>query len=186
MGVVVDVVGQIWNILAQIVPRGMDPVIFWLSFIIVFVITYIVLTMTHVFKEHNGLAALVAMIIGYFGAASAFSSIFMAYFFPNLTIGLWALLGISMVLIVAGYKGKGGGLLGIAAFIVVMFVIFATWEGASAKLGIPSGALGLSAQDYAVLIIFGFFAILGYFAFKKPEKKSAFEKLEEFLGGKGK
>ena len=189
MGVVVGIVDDIWNILVQMVPRGMDPVIFWLSFLIIFALTYLVLIMTHIFgkkgEEHKGIAALVAMIIAYFAAGSAFSSIFMSYFFPNLTIGLWALLGISMVLIVAGFKGKGGGLLGIIAFIVVMFVIFATWQGASAKLGIQSGALGLSAEDYAMLVILGFFALLGYYAFKSPsQQESVWDKMEKFFGGK--
>ena len=180
-----EILEQMWVILGQIVPTGANPVIFWLSFILVFALTYLLLSLTHIFKEHNGLNALVSLVIAYFAAGSAFASIFLAEFFPNLTIALWAVLGLLMVLIVAGFGGKGSSFLAVAGFIAMLFVIFGTWQAVSAKMNIPSGAYGLSSEDWAALALVGFIILILYFAFrKKPEGENKWELLEKLFGGK--
>ena len=180
-----EILDQMWIILEQIAPTGANPVIFWLSFILVFSLTYLLLDLTHVFEKRRGLNALVSLVIAYFAAGSAFASIFLAEFFPNLTIALWAILGLLMVMIVAGFGGKASSLLAVAGFIAMLFVIFGTWQGVSAKMGIPSGAYGLSSEDIAALALVGFFALIIYFAFaKKNNQKSIAKQLEDLFGGK--
>lgn len=178
-----EILDQMWIILEQIAPTGANPVIFWLSFILVFSLTYLLLGMTHIFKGKNGLNALVSLVIAYFAAGSAFASIFLAEFFPNLTIALWAVLGLLMVMIVAGFKGKSSSLLAVVGFIAMLFVIFGTWQGVSAKMGIPSGAYGLSSEDIAALALIGFIVLILYFAFSKKTNKTVSEQLRELFGG---
>ena len=180
-----EIIEQMWVILEQIAPNGANPVIFWLSFILVFALTYLLLSLTHIFKEHNGLNALVSLVIAYFAAGSAFASIFLAEFFPNLTIALWAILGLLMVMIVGGFKGKSSSLLAFAGFIAVLFVIFGTWQAVSARMGVSNSVYGLTSEDWAALGLLGFIGLIIYFAFKgnPPKGKTKWDLLGEMLGG---
>ena len=181
---IIGILDQMWYLLEQIAPTGANPVVFWLGFILVFALTYLLLSLTHIFKDHNGINFIVSLVISYFAAGSAFASIFLAEFFPNLTVALWAILGLLMVMVVAGFKGKSSSLLAIGAFIAMLFVIFGTWQAVSARMGIPSGAYGLSSEDIAALALLGFIGLILYFAFKPPnQNEDKWELLGKLLGG---
>ena len=193
MGYVIEVLQSMWQILEQFVPNGIDPTMFWLSFILVTSITYLLLSLIHLFKGKNGVTLLVSVIIGYFAAGSAFSTIFLATFFPNLTVGLFVMLGVLMVfaMILPGKTYKGFVWV---AVIVLFVVIFGTWQGVSSSLGMGgpgsgsgSGQLvpGMTPDDWAALILI-IFVIAVFVIATKPKsntkKPPFYEVLDKYFG----
>ncbi len=186
MGYVIDVLVSIWDILKQLVPAGIDPTLFWLSFILVTSVTYLLLSLVHLFKNNSGLRLLVAAIMGYLGAGSAFSTVFLATFFPNLTVGLFVILGMLMVFAMIA-PGKSYAGFGYFAIIVLFAVIFGTWQGVSAKLGISSGGAGgtgvpgMTADDWAAIILI--IAVIAIFVIstRKPREPSGKNPWKEFV-----
>ena len=178
MGYVIEVLNSMWNILVQFVPTGIDPTMFWLAFILVSAFTYLLLNLVHLFKNNNGIRLLVSIIIGYFAAGSAFATIFLSVFFPNLTVGLFVMLGILMVFAMVSPEKSYTGF-AFAAFIILLVVIVGTWQGVSGKLGIGgsggggSSSLvpGMSPDDWAAIILI--IAVLSIFVIsvRKPKNQ---------------
>ena len=190
MGYVVEVLQSMWQILEQFVPNGIDPTMFWLSFILVTSITYLLLSLIHLFKGKNGITLLVSLIIGYFAAGSAFATIFLSVFFPNLTVGLFIMLGVLMVFAMILPDKTYKGFVWVAV-IVLFAVIFGTWQGVSSSLGIGgpggpgNGVPGMTPDDWAALILIIFVIAVFVLATKpKSEKKLPpfYKVLDKYFG----
>ncbi len=177
MGYVIEVLYSMWNILSQIVPTGINPTVFWLSFILITSFTYLLLSLIHLFKDNKGIRLLVSIIMGYFGAGSAFSTIFLATFFPNLTVGLFVMLGILMVFAMI-LPGKTYSGFAIVAIIILFAVIFGTWQGVSSQMGISTGGAsipGMTPDDWAALILIIFVISVFVLSVRKPKQNKKFD-----------
>ncbi len=174
MGYVIEILYSMWNILSQIAPAGINPTMFWLSFILITSFTYLLLSLVHLFQSNKGIRLLVSIIMGYFGAGSAFATIFLATFFPNLTVGLFVMLGILMVfaMVVPGKTYSG---FAITAIIILFVVILGTWQGVSSQMGISSGVgagvPGMTPDDWAALILIIFVIAVFVISARKPREK---------------
>ena len=104
MSVVLDAIQQISNAAASIAPPNSNPAFFWGVLILVFGILYVALSKVHMFQETKWkpIRMIIALIIAYFAASSAFTTVLLAKMFPNFAIVITAII---VFLILAGMLG---------------------------------------------------------------------------------
>lgn len=181
---------SIWDILKIIVPTGVDPVLFYTTFLITAALIFAIAQVISFFKDNRALSMILAIVIAYFTASSAFVTIMVSKLFPNIGLAIMAIIGVMLVLVfLAPDQFKEGlgvsPIIGIGIFLVIIWL---TWTFAAPALesaGILaqiSGAtgFGITNEDVTILVIAA--AVIGglYFLFKgKDENKgdSFFDKL---------
>jgi hypothetical protein len=157
-----DMFAEIIRILSLIVPTGVEPVLFYATFLVVIAISYLLFyTLIPITKEHKVLSLIISLVFAYFAASSAFVTVIVSKLFPNVGLVLMAILGLLLVIafISPGTFGSegtpGANLIMIAAFI---FLVYATYVYAAPELikqgYLPSGPnFIISASDWAIIII---------------------------------
>jgi hypothetical protein len=160
MATIHGIIVSMAQMLNALVPAGVQSVHFWLVLLMSFAITFILLQLIPLFSDHRGSAFIVAAIISYFVAGSAFATIIIAKLFPNVGIALMAILGLLMVISLLSPNSLKGGTswTPIVVIIALIFVIWATYSSVAPQLqaaGIISstGEGGVSNQDVAAIIV---------------------------------
>jgi hypothetical protein len=158
-----DMFAEIIRILSLIVPTGVEPVLFYATFLVVIAISYLLFyTLIPITKEHKGLSLIISLVFAYFAASSAFVTVIVSKLFPNVGLVLMAILGLLLVIafISPGTFGSegtpGANLIMIAAFV---FLVYATWVYAAPELArqgyidTENPLFNLSTSDWAIVII---------------------------------
>ncbi|MCD6576227.1 MAG: hypothetical protein J7K73_03645 [Nanoarchaeota archaeon] len=155
------VVQNLWGMAVGLVPAGVQPIHFWLTFMITLAIVFLLLQFIKIFEDHRGSAFIVAVVISYFVASSAFATIIIAKLFPNVGIALMAILGLMMVIALLSPSSISGGTnwSRLIVLIALVFVIWATYSSVAPELqaaGVISstggGGVSISDQDAATIV----------------------------------
>lgn len=101
---VLEVFQQLFDAAASLAPPNSNPLFFWGTLLLAFSILYVALSKVSLFQEDRWKPAqiLVALIMAYFAASSAFTVVLFAELFPNFAIVVIAIL---VFLILAGMVG---------------------------------------------------------------------------------
>ncbi len=186
------ILSSMGKLLQGFVPIGIDPVYFWATLLISFGIIYLLLQLLPLFKESRGIAFIVAAVISYFVASSAFATIIIAKLFPNIGIAIMAILGLLMVIAFLSPDAFEGGLraapfIAIVAFIIVIFLTYSAVAPELSAAGYISEGTGVSISDDDVAMIMAAIIVIGIIwaivGTKKPEKD--YLKLPKWIFGKG-
>ncbi len=161
MATIHGVITSMIQLMNGLVPAGVQSVHFWLVLLISFAITFILLQLIPVFQNHRGSAFIVAAVISYFVAGSAFATIIIAKLFPNVGIALMAILGLLMVVALLSPNSlkSGTSWTPVIVIIALIFVIWATYSSVAPQLqaaGVISSTGeggGISNQDVASIIV---------------------------------
>ena len=170
------VFSEVWGILEMIAPLGVDPVYFWATALITFAIIFAAAQYLPFMKDNKAIALIIALVMAYFTASSAFVTIIVSKMFPNIGLVLMAILGLLLVVAFMAPKSFDKGFTGtkfiaIAAFI---FIIWLTYTFAAPQLqaqGYITGPLGnaISEEDIAVVVIVLILVSLGAMLIGKKE-----------------
>jgi len=159
MATIHGVLLSIAKMMGGLVPTGVQPIHFWLTFIISFAIIYVISLMLPIFKEHKGASFVVAAVTSYFVAGSAFATLIIAKLFPNVGIAIMAILGFMMVIVLLSPDSmkQGTSWTPLIVIIAMVFVIWATYSSVAPQLqaaGIISSGSGgnISNEDVATII----------------------------------
>jgi hypothetical protein len=161
------------DILKAFTPTGVQPLLFYATFIISLGLLYVVLAMgVPYFKQHKGIAFITALVISYFVASSAFVTIIISKLFPNVGLALMAIIGVMMVIAFISPESLEGGMSWTPLIVIVTFaiVIYLTYAFAAPELqasgalaGVSFGGFAITNEDAAIIII-GIAVIVGIFA----------------------
>jgi hypothetical protein len=101
---VLEALQQIFDAAATLAPPNSNPVFFFGTFLLAFAILFVALSKVPMFQDNKWKPAqlLIAIIIAYFAASSAFTTVLLAELFPNFAIVIVAIL---VFLILAGMVG---------------------------------------------------------------------------------
>ncbi len=153
------IAGSMVNMLSGLVPMGVDPIYFWLTLVVTFAITFLLLLLVPLFQNHRGSAFVVAGVISYFVASSAFATIIIAKLFPNIGLALMAILGLLMVvaLLSPNSLNSTSSYTTIVILIAIAFVIWMTYSSVAPQLQAagfisPSMGTSISNNDAATII----------------------------------
>jgi len=159
MATIHGVLVSLAKMMGGLVPTGVQPIHFWLTFIISFAIIYIISLLLPIFKDHRGAAFIVAAVTSYFVAGSAFATLIIAKLFPNVGIAIMAILGFMMVVALLSPSSLKGGSswTPLIVILAIVFVIWATYSSVAPQLQaagiISSGGTGnISNEDVATII----------------------------------
>ena len=182
------------NMLAGLVPVGVQPVHFWLTLLVSFAITYVILLLLPIFRDHRGAGFIVAAVISYFVASSAFATVVIAKLFPNVGIALMAILGLLMVIAILSPNSIKSGSTRATPIIVIIAIIFVIWATYSSvasefQVGTGGGGVGVTNSDVAtiiaILIIIGIIAIIVSPSKSGGSRSDRIGKFFDWLGGSG-
>jgi len=182
------IVVSAWDILKAIVPTGVEPVLFYTTFIITAALIFAIAQVITFFKDNKALAMIIAVVISYFTASSAFVTIMVSKLFPNIGLAIMAIVGVMLVLVfLAPEKFKEG--LGVSPVIglgIFLVIVWLTWifaapalesSGILAQIDSATG-FGVSNEDVTILIIAA--VVIGglFFLFKSKDdtQESLFDK----------
>ena len=192
MVVLTEIVNSMWSILKSFVPAGADPVLFYTTFLITAALVFAVLQVVSFFKNSRALSVVVALIIAYFTASSAFVTIMVSKLFPNIGLAIMAILGVMLVLVFLAPDlfEKGLGVSPVIGILIFLVIVWLTWVFAAPELqktGILdtiSGATGFGITNEDVALVITIAVVLGglYFLFKgesKTQGESFFDKMFE-------
>lgn len=194
MGIVIDVVNTMLNLLKGFVPVGIDPIYFWLTAVISFCIIFLLLQALPFFKESRGIAFVVAAVMAYFVSSSAFATIVISKLFPSVGLVIVGILGLLLVIAFLSPDAFEGGLqaapfIAIVAFVIIIYMTYSSVAPDLQKAGFISGGLGTSittsdiALVIAIIIVIGIlWAVLGG---KKEEGEGLGSKIMASLFKKG-
>ena len=176
---VVGVLNSIWGILASISPIGIEPVLFWLTFLLSFGIIFLLLQLLPLFEEKRGIAAIVGLVMAYFVASSSFAVIIISRLFPNVGLALMGILGLLMVvaLISPASIKKGeftmAPVIVIVAFVIVIWLTYSAVSPELAAAGVISESAGTSITNQDVAAVAIILVIIGllWWVFREPKKK---------------
>ncbi|MFA5406476.1 MAG: hypothetical protein WC307_03925 [Candidatus Nanoarchaeia archaeon] len=176
-----DGFAMIDQMLAPIVPAGITGIQFISVFLIVYAITYLLLSKIHFLKENRAAQLMIALVIAYFTASSAMSVILITKLFPNL--GMVTIVILSFLAVIALLMPKQEDKIPYAPLIIIIaigMIIWLTWTSVSGTLNIEGMNLPeLSRSEWfgvIFLLIFVGVILLVYLTGKKGDTKSGFEK----------
>ena len=167
MVTITGVATSLMEMLKGIVPIGVDPIYFFATFLIMFSILFVVLQLIHFFKDSKFIAFIVAAVISYFAASSAFVTIIVAKLFPNVGLVIMAILGLLIVVaFVSPDSMKSGQMSGKPFIIIVAFIIiiYLTYSYAAPELrasGFISNELGTTISDSDMSIVIAGVIVIG-------------------------
>ena len=154
------------TMLKGLAPMGVDPIYFWLTLAITFAVTFLVLLLVPLFRDHRGAAFVVAGVISYFVASSAFATIIIAKFFPSIGLALMAILGLLMVvaMLSPGSFDSMSSYTTIIVLVVMAFVIWMTYSSVAPQLqaaGLISSNTGLSISNNDAATVIAAVIVIG-------------------------
>jgi hypothetical protein len=168
--------------LQQVVPASVEPVLFYLTFILTLVIVFLVLQQVSFFQKSRGITFLAAVVIAYFTASSAFVTVLISKLFPNIGLAIMAIMGIMLVIVFLAPGSLKEGFTGTPIIVIAVFIItmWLTWTFAApelAKTGALSAISGASGfainnEDAAVIIVAIVALMIFYFIFKTPNPEN--------------
>lgn len=178
MSVVMEFLNTVWGILSSLSPIGIDPLMFWLMFIMFFAVIFLLIQKVHIFEDNRGLAAIVSGVISFFAASSSFTVVTVSRLFPNLTVMIMFLIG--LLIIVALVKPRKGDesisygvLVIIASFFVVIWMTYSSMSPMLVEEGYisedvssfitPDNILGIGIVLFVILIF--------WLIFRTPKSK---------------
>lgn len=188
------VFSSIFEILKNLVPVGVDPIYFWLTLILSFGIIFLLLQLLPLFNDKRGIAFIVALVMSYFVASSAFATIVIAKLFPNIGLAIMAILGLLMVIALLSPGSFKGGLkftvpIALVAFIFVIFMTYSSVAPELAKAGFISPGLGTTISDNDVAMVIAAIIVVGLLYMlvaPKGDGTSTFgDKFFKLMGQKG-
>jgi len=192
MVTIAGVLTSMAEILKALVPAGIEPINFWLIFLVTFAISFIALLLLPIFKNARGIVFIIAIVIAYFVASSAVATIIISKLFPNIGLALMAILGLLLVIAVLSPKSleKGTSWTPLIVIIVIIFIIYMTYTSVVPQLqaaGYISKSTGVTITDDDVATIIAAIVVIGliYMVVRsKPTEESAFDKILKYLKGK--
>ena len=99
-----QIIPAIWEGFQVITPSGVNPEFFWPSFILVFAIVYTLIEKANVFggtvegeSKKKGIYLIVALVLAYFTASSAFATLVISKMTPQLGMVLVAILAFLLI-----------------------------------------------------------------------------------------
>ena len=173
------VITSMWNILQQVVPKSVDPALFFMTFLLTLVIVYLVLKQISFFQKAGGVAFIAALVLAYFTASSVFVTVLVSKLFPNIGLAIMAIMGIMLVIVFLSPASlKEGEFSGTPIIVIAVFIItmWLTWTFAAPELektgalSAITGATGfaINNEDAAVIIVAIVVLLIFYFIFKTP------------------
>jgi len=154
---------QLWEVMKTIVPMGIDPKWFWTVLAITSFFVYFLLLKVPPFSENKNkwwFAGIVALVIAYFTASSAYVTVIISRFFPNIGLVLMIALGffIFMAFISEGALASGSKFRAWIGIILLGVVILVSYFSSATELVarglIPQGYIfGFSFWDVVLLIV---------------------------------
>ncbi len=175
------------DILAALSPIGVEPIHFWLTALISFAVIFMLAQAVPALKENRMVALIIAIVVSYFVASSAYATLIISRLFPNVGIALMFILGFMMVIALLSPDSLKEGTTGVKFIVVFVFllVIWFTYTAVAPELeaaGFISGAgMNISSTDAAIVIVVlvAVGIIYSLVSEKKPGKKSIWEHLAE-------
>jgi len=166
MVTVSGVLGSIFDILKNLVPIGVDPIYFWLTLVVTFGLTFLLLQLIPLFKNSRGIAFIVAIVMSYFVASSAFATVIIAKLFPNIGLAIMAILGLLMVLAFISPDSFKGGLsytpiIAVVVFIIIIVMTYGSVAPELAKAGFIAPEIGVSISDNEVAMVIAAIIVIG-------------------------
>ncbi|MCD6547417.1 MAG: hypothetical protein J7K22_02580 [Nanoarchaeota archaeon] len=192
MVTIAGVLTSMAEILKALVPAGIEPINFWLIFLVTFAISFIALLLIPIFKNARGIVFIIAIVIAYFVASSAVATIIISKLFPNIGLALMAILGLLLVIAVLSPKSleKGTSWTPLIVIIVITFIIYMTYTSVVPQLqaaGYISKSTGVTITDDDVATIIAAIVVIGLIYMivrSKPTEESVFDKILKYLKGK--
>lgn len=186
------VFGSMWELLKAVVPQNVDPVLFFATFIISAALIFVVIQTIKFFQESRGTALIISLILAYFTASSAFVTVIVSKFFPNVGLVMMAILGIMLVIVFVSPDSAKEGFSGSPIIIIIAFVVIValTWSFAAPELqaaGVIGSGTGSSITNEDTALIIFVIMMMGfmYFLFKGPKKeKGRLDQLLDWSKGK--
>lgn len=182
--IIADAITIIDSMLAPVVPAGVTGIQFISVFLIVYAITFLLLSNIHFLKDNKSAQLLLALVIAFFTASSAFSVILITKLFPNL--GMVTIIIISFLVVMALIpEEKRGFTLGpLLTLAGIGLVAYLTWTSMAGTLSLEGLGLPTLTRNeiYGIIFILIFlsFILLIYLAGgKKKEIKG--EKIKDFM-----
>lgn len=180
MATISGILMSMWGILKFLVPTGVEPILFFTTFLLTAVLVFTIVQTIAFFRENRAVSAVIALVVAYFTASSVFVTIMISKLFPNIGLAMMAIIGVMLVVVfLAPEKFKEGlGISPLIGILIFLVIIWLTWIFAAPALesaGILAtiqGAtgFGISSEDVAlVLVIIGIVAGI-YFLFKGPKR----------------
>jgi hypothetical protein len=177
---VAGVITSMWSMLQQVVPKSVEPVLFFLTFLLTLVVVFLVLQQISFFQKSRGIAFIAALVFAYFTASSVFVTVLVSKLFPNIGLAIMAIMGIMLVVVFLSPGSLKEGFAGTPIIVIAVFIItmWLTWTFAAPELertgalSAISGATGfaINNEDTAVIIVAIVILMVFYFIFKTPNK----------------
>ncbi|MCW1301205.1 MAG: hypothetical protein QW507_02520 [Candidatus Nanoarchaeia archaeon] len=156
-----DAIPELYEALMKITPPNVDPVVFWLVFLILLAIFYTFLGNIEAFKKKRGARAIVALCLSILASLSIWSTTVISKLVPY--TGIAAVLGV-IILIIAGIFGLRGPTKWIALGLVLLvfaltaYTVVPTIVANAEKFGIPvtekfPTLVTIETQDIALIIV---------------------------------
>ena len=160
--VVLEAFQQLWDAAASIAPPNSNPVFFWGTLILAFSILYVAIDKVKQFEDKKWFPAklVIALIIAYFAASSAFTTVLLAKMFPNFAIVVVAIL---VFMILAGLLGFNiGGKLAWLVIAIGLWWVFVTTSSTFIDFGTTINVFqGWELIDF--VLIGGIILVMIYF-----------------------
>lgn len=152
--ILADAITMIDNTLAPITPAGVTGIEFISVFLIVYAITILLLSNIHFLKENRPAQLILALVIAFFTASSAFSVILITKLFPN--VGAVTIIIISFLVVMALIpEEKRGFTLGPLLTIAgIGLVAYFTWTSMAGTLSLEGLNLPTLTRNEVYGIIF--------------------------------
>ena len=193
MATLTGIIASVWDVLKMVVPSGVDPILFFLTFLITSVLVFVILQVIKFFKGNNALSAIIAIVIAYFTASSVFVTIMISKLFPNIGLAIMAIVGVMLVLVFLAPNmfEKGFNIklpIGIAIFVVIIWLTWIFAAPALESAGILaqiSSSTGFAITNEDVALVITIAVIIGglFMLFKKPTPPGQTSKFFKIVRG---
>jgi hypothetical protein len=189
------IIKSMWDVMQMMVPKTVDPILFYMTFVMTAVVIYVILMQIKFFEKAPGVRLVICIVTSYFTASSAFVTILVSKLFPNIGLAIMAIMGIMLVAVfLAPDSLKKDGFPGTPIIVIVVFIItlWLTWSFAAPELektGVlsmikgPTGS-GISNEDAAVVGFFLFGAFVLYMVFKPSTSSGRGTEFIDWLAGR--
>jgi len=179
MASLTGIVTSAWDMLKWLVPSGVEPVLFFTTFLITAALVFAIMQMIEFFKTNRPVSFVIALVVAYFTASSAFVTIMVSKLFPNIGLAIMAIVGVMLVLVFLApdtfKEGLGvSPIIGIGIFIVIIWLTWIFAAPALENAGVldtirTSTGFGITNEDVALVITVAIIVGGLYFLFRGPK-----------------
>lgn len=170
-----NIFANIVKILVSLTPAGVEPIYFYSTFLIVLSLSYMLFSLISPIKDNKAVSFIASVVFAYFAASSAFVTVIISKFFPNVGLVIMAVLGILLVVAFVtpeSFKQSGAPAANLIMLVAFIFILYATYTYAAPELiakGYISSNLGLniSTEDWAIIIVI-LIVLFGLYMMLKP------------------